>query len=92
MIFKQLFEPDSSTYTYLIACPQTGETALIDPVLDTVSRDLELLNQLDLKLTYTIETHVHADHLTGARKLKHFTDSQICYPAADDLPRESIGQ
>lgn len=80
MIFRQLFEPDSSTYTYLLSCGETGITALIDPVLDTVQRDIQLLEALGLKLHYTIETHIHADHLTGARKLKALTGCQICYP------------
>jgi sulfur dioxygenase len=86
MLFKQLYEPDSSTYTYLISCPDTGETVLIDPVLDTVERDLAVLQELGLKLTCTLETHVHADHLTGARKLKHLAGSKIVYPAMDELP------
>ena len=81
MIFKQLFEPDSSTYTYLISCPDTGKTALIDPVLDTVERDLAVLQQLGLKLDFSIDTHVHADHLTGAKRLREQTGSQIVYPA-----------
>jgi len=54
MIFRQLFEPDSSTYTYLLACPETRQAMLIDPVLDTMNRDLEVLQQLDLKLIYTL--------------------------------------
>ncbi len=91
MIFKQLFEPDSSTYTYLISCPETGTTALIDPVLDTVERDLALLQQLGLKLDYSIDTHVHADHLTGARRLRELAGSQVVYPAADALPCVDIG-
>lgn len=62
MLFKQLFEPDSSTYSYLIACPDTGECAIIDPVIDTAERDLSILQSLNLKLTYTIDTHIHADH------------------------------
>ncbi|MGD8560873.1 MAG: MBL fold metallo-hydrolase, partial [Gammaproteobacteria bacterium] len=70
MIFKQLFEPVSSTYTYLLSCPQTGETALLDPVLQSVERDQRLLQEMGLKLTYTIETHIHADHITSARRLK----------------------
>ena len=70
MFFKQLFEPDSSTYSYVLACPQTGECAIIDPVLDTAERDLSFLHKHNLKLTYTIDTHIHADHLTGARRLK----------------------
>ena len=67
MIFRQLFEPDSSTYTYLISCPDSGKTALIDPVLDTAQRDVSTLQAMGLKLDYSIDTHIHADHLTGAR-------------------------
>ena len=73
MIFKQLFETDSSTYTYLIADPDKGEAILVDPVLETVERDLQVLRDLNLKLTATLETHVHADHLTGARLLRERT-------------------
>ena len=91
MIFKQLFEPDSSTYTYLISCPDTGKTALIDPVLDTVERDLALLQQMGLKLDYSIDTHVHADHLTGAKRLKAIAGSQIVYPAMLDLSCVDVG-
>ena len=91
MIFRQLFEPDSSTYSYLIACSETGETAIIDPVLDTVDRDLSVLQSLGLKLTYTIDTHVHADHLSGAWRLKSLAGSKICYPAIDELPCADIG-
>lgn len=81
MIFKQLFETDSSTYTYLIADQDRGEAILIDPVLETVERDLQVLKDLNLTLTATLETHVHADHLTGARKLKQQTGCQTAYPA-----------
>ncbi|MFU8836672.1 MAG: MBL fold metallo-hydrolase [Thiohalomonadaceae bacterium] len=91
MIFKQLFEPDSSTYSYLISCPDTGKTALIDPVLDTVERDLAVLQQMGLKLDYSIDTHVHADHLTGAKRLKAIAGSQIVYPAMLDLSCVDIG-
>jgi len=86
MIFRQLFEASSSTYTYLVACKEQGVAALIDPVLETVERDLETINQLDLKLTYTIDTHIHADHLTSATKLKALTESKIVYPKQADLP------
>lgn len=81
MIFKQLFETDSSTYTYLIADRDSGEAILIDPVRETVERDLQTLKDLNLTLTATLETHVHADHLTGARLLKEKTHCQIAYPA-----------
>lgn len=91
MLFKQLIEPDSSTYTYLISCPDTGVTALIDPVLDTVERDLALLQQLGLKLDYSIDTHVHADHLTGAKRLRELTGSRIVYPAMVEAICVDIG-
>jgi glyoxylase-like metal-dependent hydrolase (beta-lactamase superfamily II) len=83
MIFRQLFEPDSSTYTYLLACTETGTAALIDPVIDTVDRDLEMLQQLQLKLAYTIDTHYHADHLTGARVLRDKTGCQVAFPEVE---------
>lgn len=86
MIFRQLFEASSSTFTYLLACEEQGVVALIDPVLETVDRDLEVIHQLGLKLTYTIDTHIHADHLTSATKLKALTDSKIVYPKQADLP------
>ena len=73
MIFRQLLETDSSTYTYLLGCPETGKAILIDPVLDTVERDLQVLRDLGLELSATLETHVHADHLTGSRRLKQRT-------------------
>jgi len=91
MIFKQLIEVDSSTYTYLLACPDTHEAMLIDPVLDTVERDLQVLRDLDLKLVATLETHVHADHLTGARRLKLQTHCQTAYPRMLNLPCADIG-
>ena len=70
MIFRQLFESDSSTYTYLVGCSDSGKALLIDPVLDTVERDLQVLRDLDMTLTMTLETHIHADHLTGAQYIK----------------------
>jgi glyoxylase-like metal-dependent hydrolase (beta-lactamase superfamily II) len=91
MLFRQLFEADSCTYTYLLACEETGECLLIDPVIDTVPRDLELLQELGLSLTYTLETHIHADHLTGAKKLRQFTGSRIAVPAMDNLSCADIG-
>ena len=91
MLFRQLYEPDSSTFSYLLACPETGECAIIDPVLDTVERDLSVLQSLNLRLTYTIDTHIHADHLSGAKRLKAMADSKIVYPAADELPCADIG-
>jgi len=82
MIFRQLFEPVSSTYTYLIGCDQTGNAALIDPVLETVERDLGLVQDLGLKLACTIETHIHADHVTGAGRLRALSGSKAGFPQA----------
>lgn len=91
MIFKQLLEADSSTYTYLIGCPETGQAILVDPVIDTVERDLQILKDLGLTLFATLETHVHADHLTGARRLKQRSECQIAYPKMLALPCADIG-
>ena len=91
MIFRQLFESDSSTYTYLLACQETGQALLIDPVLDTLQRDLELLQKLELKLMYTLDTHHHADHLTSARLLREHTGCQVAYPAIDKPECADIG-
>jgi len=82
MIFRQLFEPVSSTYTYLLACEETGQAALIDPVLETVERDLGLIRELGLTLACTIETHIHADHVTGAGRLRALSGSKAGFPAA----------
>ncbi len=73
MIFRQLFERESSTYTYLIACTETREAVLIDTVKTEVSRYLQLLDELNLKLVYALDTHTHADHITGAGALRDAT-------------------
>ena len=73
MIFKQLFDQKSSTYTYLIASAKGREALIIDPVLENVSEYINLLKELDLKLVKVIDTHIHADHVTGASKLRNFT-------------------
>ena len=76
MIFRQLFDPESSTYTYLVGDEVTREAVLIDPVLEQVDRDLGELDALGLRLVYTLETHVHADHVTGASALRERTGSR----------------
>lgn len=91
MIFRQLFEPVSATYTYLLGCRQTGLALLIDPTVERVEQDLAILAELGLRLHCSIETHIHADHLTGARKLKALTGSRIAGPAMDDLPCRDVG-
>lgn len=73
MLFRQLFDPETSTYTYLIADETTQEAVLVDPVLEQVERDFTLLEQLGLTLRYCLETHVHADHITGTGKLRERT-------------------
>lgn len=70
MIFRQLFESETSTYTYLLACERTRRACLIDTVASEVENLTQLLSDLDLKLMYTLETHVHADHITGAGLLR----------------------
>jgi len=70
LLFRQLFEKESSTYTYLLADTLTSEALLIDPVLETVDRDAQLVRDLGLTLKYVVNTHVHADHITGSGKLK----------------------
>ena len=72
-IFYQLFEHESSTYTYIIADPASKEAAIIDPVLTTVDRDLNLIEELGLKLKFVIDTHIHADHITGAGEIRRRT-------------------
>ena len=82
LIFRQLADPTSSTYTYLLGDPRSGEAVLIDPVFDNVLRDAALLDELGLRLVSTIDTHVHADHVTGAWMLKHRLGSSIVVSAA----------
>lgn len=91
MIFRQLFEPLSCTYTYLLGCPETGLAALIDPVITMVERDLAEVAKLGLKLAWTLDTHLHADHITGARELKRRSGSRIAAPAFDRLPCADLG-
>lgn len=80
MFFRQLFDPVSSTYTYLIADDTTHEAVLIDPVIEQVERDLKLVREHGLALKHVLETHVHADHITASLALKHATGAQtaIC--------------
>ncbi len=77
VIFRQLFDADSSTYTYLIGDPSTRNAVLIDPVLEQVERDLQLVRELDLHLTHVFETHVHADHVTAAGVLRERTGCSV---------------
>lgn len=91
MIFRQLFEPLSSTYTYLLGCEETGQAVLIDPVIVSIDRDLAEISRLGLKLAYSVDTHIHADHITAALELKHKVGSKIAAPAFDKLPCADVG-
>ncbi len=80
MVFRQLFDPQSSTYTYLLGDRASGEAIIIDPVFEQARRDAALVGELNLKLVATLETHVHADHVTGAWLLKERCGSAIVVP------------
>jgi len=91
MIFRQLFEPLSSTYTYLLGCKETGQAVLIDPVIIAMERDLAEVKRLGLTLAYTLESHIHADHITAGLELKKKMGSKIVAPAYDQLPCADFG-
>ena len=74
MIFKQLFDKKTSTFTYIIASAKGREAAILDPVIENVDEYIRLLDELDLKLVKVIDTHIHADHVTGASRLKQETN------------------
>ncbi len=76
-IFFQLFEPESSTFTYIIGDQISREVAIIDPVLETLDRDVQLLKELNVKLKYILDTHVHADHITSARRIQGYLGGEI---------------
>ena len=77
MLFRQLFDPQSGTYTYLLADTEAGEAVLIDPVYEQARRDGALLNELGLKLLFTLETHIHADHVTAGWRLRNSAGSKV---------------
>ena len=88
MIFKQVFDQKSSTYTYLIASSEGREALIIDPVLENVDSYIKLLSELDLKLVKVIDTHIHADHVTAAAKLKDIT--QCSTIMGEHTPAETV--
>ncbi len=91
MIFRQLFEPLSSTYTYLLGCEETRQAILIDPVIVSIDRDLTEISRLGLTLAYSIDTHIHADHITAALELKNKMGSKVAMPAYDRLACADVG-
>ena len=88
MIFKQLFDTNSSTYTYLIASANGREALIIDPVEENVAEYVKLLEELNLKLVKVIDTHIHADHITGASKLKNKTNCTTIM--GENSPAETV--
>jgi sulfur dioxygenase len=91
MIFRQLYEPLSSTYTYLLGDEASGMAILIDPVISSMDRDLNEVRSLGLDLAYTVDTHIHADHITAALEIKRAVGSRIAAPAFDRLPCADVG-
>ena len=90
MLFRQLFDPVSCTYTYLLADESSRAAVLIDPVFEFHERDAALLRELDLELRYTLDTHLHADHVTGAWLMKRAFGSEIVLSSkygADNVDR-----
>ena len=90
---KQLFDRDSCTYTYLLIDTVTGEGAIIDAVLETFDRDMQIVNELGVELLYAIETHAHADHITSAGKIRETTGAKLVYGKSSgieaiDIPLE----
>ena len=88
MIFKQVFDIKTSTYTYLIASAKGREAVIIDPVIENVNKYIQLLKELDLKLVKVIDTHIHADHVTGASKLKKATNCATLM--GENTPADSV--
>lgn len=96
MIFRQLFEPETSTYSYLMGCERTRRAVLIDPVAVDAEHYIRLLQELELRLIFTMETHVHADHITGSGMLRERIGSKSVVhrdagaPCADLLVTDGV--
>ncbi|WP_455385338.1 MBL fold metallo-hydrolase [Acidihalobacter prosperus] len=90
IIFRQLFDPETSTYTYLLADPLTREGVIIDPVKERHARDLDFIRELDIVLRYSVETHVHADHVSGSAAMREATGAQVVTGAATALECSDI--
>ena len=86
MIFRQLFDPVSSTYTYLLGCADTHDAVVIDPVYEQHSRDTALIRELGLQVRYALDTHVHADHVTGAWLLRTALNAETVLSARYGIP------
>lgn len=91
MFFRQLFDRESCTYTYVIGDEKSKRAFVIDPVLELVDRDVQLLNEWGYKPKYILETHIHADHITGSAKLKeHFPDLKSVVSADSDADADML--
>ena len=88
--FKQLFEKESSTYTYLLWDKKTKDAIIIDPVKETFERDSKIVEELNLNLLYVLETHIHADHITSSYSLKNRFDSKIVLGKGSNLKKADI--
>ena len=86
----QLFDAESSTYTYILSAPGSNEAVIIDPVDHHLERDLAHLERLGLKLAYVLETHAHADHVTSAGKLREMTGAKACVPSGCGIPPAEV--
>ena len=87
---RQLFDYDTWTYTYLVWCPNSRDCLLIDPFYEQVDRDLNLIYKLNLSLKYILETHVHADHITGADKIRRLKGVKVCYGSSTGVKGADI--
>lgn len=90
LMLRQLFEKESSTYTYLLADKNTKEAIIIDPVRETMQRDLKLVEELGLKLLYILDTHIHADHITSSYHLSDITSARIVLGKNTSLDKADI--
>jgi len=86
----QLFDAESSTYTYILAAPDSSDAVIIDPVDRNLERDLAHIERLGLRLTHVLETHAHADHVTSAGQLRALTGAKACVPSGCGIPPAEI--
>ena len=91
MIFRQLFDPETATYTYLLADADSHQALLIDPVLEQFDRDRKFLEELELKLCFTLETHVHADHVTSADRFRQALGSKVAFSSTAQVAAADLG-
>src|SRR2546430_2436490 len=87
MIFRQLFDSVSGTYTYLLASRRGGEALIIDPVLEKIQRYIQLIDELDLRLVKAVDTHLHADHITGLGALR---DQTHCITVMGEMSKADV--